>query len=383
MSQAVAVRKVDTPHDFRAFFEFPWKVYRNDPNWVPPLLSMRRELLDKDKNPAWEYMEGDYFAAWRGDQIVGTIVAFINHRHNEFHGEHVGWFGAFEVYDDQEAASALLNTAADWVRERGYDAIRGPQTFTTHEDCGVLVDGFVRPVLLMPYNHPYYQKLVENAGLVKSMDLYSFHMSRETSGESGLDSRLKRITQSVMKRNKITVRLIDRKRLKEEFVLFKELYNTAWDKNWGFVPMTPRELDNLVAGLGQFFDPDFAFFAYVEGEPAGFVLGIPDFNQVLQKAYPRPGVPEAISLIKALYYWKLNPVMNWVRIPLLGVKEEYRKRGVDVALYFHILDACLTHPRINHSDGGWILESNQEMVSVAKNMGLDIYKTHRLYEKHF
>ena len=382
-SAAITVRKVENSSDFRAFFEFPWSVYHNDPNWVPPLLSMRRELLDKQKNPAWEYMEGDYFAAWRGDQIVGTIAAFINHRHNEFHQEHVGWFGAFDVADDQDAADALLTTAADWVRQRGYDAIRGPQTFTTHEDCGILVDGFTRNVLLMPYNHPYYQTLVESAGFQKSMDLYSFHMNRTKSGDSGLTDRLKRVTESVMKRNKITVRPIDRKRLKEEFVLFKELYNTAWDKNWGFVPMTPRELDNLVESLGQFFDPDFAFFAYVAGEPAGFVLGIPDFNQVLKKANPRPGVPEVFSLLQAGWYWKVRPVIDWVRIPLLGVKEAYRMKGVDVALYMTILQACLDSPRINHADGGWILEANSAMVKVANNMGLEVYKTHRLYEKQF
>ena len=170
MSNPVAVRKVENAGDFRAFFEFPWHLYKNDPHWVPPLLSMRRDLLDKEKNPAWaEYMEGDYFAAWRGDQIVGTIVAYINHRHNKFHEEHIGWFGAFEVYDDQEAATALLETAAEWVKSRGYDAVRGPQTFTTHEECGLLVDGFTRPTLLMPYNYPYYQQLVENAGFHKNM----------------------------------------------------------------------------------------------------------------------------------------------------------------------------------------------------------------------
>ncbi len=383
MTTEVTVRKVENQRDFQAFFEFPWHIYRNEPNWVPPLLSMRRELLDKQKNPAWEYMKGDYFAAWRGDQIVGTIAAFVNHRHNEFHEEHIGWFGAFDVEDDQEAASALLATAVDWVRGRGYDAIRGPQTFTTHEECGILVDGFSRNVLLMPYNHPYYQTLVEHAGFEKSMDLYSFHMDRAKSGDSGLTDRLKRVTRSVMKRNKITIRPIDRKRLKEEFALFKELYNTAWDKNWGFVPMTPRELDNMVESLGQFFDPDFAFFAYVDGEAAGFVLGVPDFNQVLQRASPRPGVPEILSLLRAGWYWKVQPVIDWVRIPLLGVKESYRMKGVDVALYMTILQACLDSPRIHHADGGWILEANAAMVKVANNMGLEIYKTHRLYEHRF
>lgn len=383
MSTEVTVRKVEGTRDFQAFFEFPWQVYKDEDNWVPPLLSMRRELLDKQKNPAWEYMEGDYFAAWRGDQMVGTIAAFINHRHNEFHDEHIGWFGAFEVYDDQEAATALLDTAAAWVKAQDYDAIRGPQTFTTHEECGLLVDGFTRPVLLMPYNHSYYQPLVEKAGLTKKMDLYSFHMDRSISDDSGLADRLKRITGSVMKRNKITIRPIDRKNLKNEFVLFKELYNTAWDKNWGFVPMTPRELDAMVDSLGQFFDPNFAFFAYVAGEPAGFGMGIPDFNMVLHQAAPRPGVPEAISLLRAVWHWKINPIIDWVRVPLLGVKADYRNKGVDVVLYWSILEACLNSPRINHADGGWILESNDGMISVARNMGWDTYKTHRLYEKQF
>lgn len=380
----VVVRKIENQAEFKALFEFPWTLYKGDPNWVPPLLSMRRDLLDKQKNPAWaEYMEGDYFAAWRGDQMVGTIVAFINHRHNEFHKEHVGWFGLFEVYDDAEAATALLMTAAEWVKARGYDAIRGPQTFTTHEDCGILVDGFTRPVLLMPYNYPYYARLVEGAGFHKAMDLYSFHLSRQGALEHHTGDRLKRLTEAVMKRNKITVRKIDAKNLKVDFALFKELYNAAWDKNWGFVPMTPRELDAMVESLGQFFDADKAFFGEVNGQPAGFVMGIPDFNQVLHKVYPRPGVPEVWSLLQALWHWKIRPVIDTARIPLMGVKEEYREKGVAAVLYYHVLEALLADPRIQHSDSGWILEVNENMVSIALSFGCTIYKTHRIYELNF
>ncbi len=379
----VDVRKIQDAAEFKAFFEFPWTLYKDDSNWVPPLLSMRRDLLDKKKNPGWEYMEGDYFAAWRGDKIVGTIAAFINHRHNEFHEEHVGWFGAFEVYDDQEAATALLTTAAEWVKAKGYDAIRGPQTFTTHEDCGILVDGFTRPVLLMPYNPPYYQKLVEGAGFTKAMDIYSFHLSREGAKEHGTAERLGRITQGVMKRNKITIRKIDQRNLKAEFQLFKDIYNAAWDKNWGFVPMTERELDAMIESLGQFFDPDKAFFADIDGQPAGFILCIPDFNQVLQRAYPRPGVPEIVSLIKAGWYWKVRPVMTWARIPLMGVKEQYRNKGIDAALYYHAIMSLINDPKIQHSDSGWILEVNDNMVSIARSFGSSIYKTHRFYQKTF
>lgn len=376
----VQIRKVETQADFKPFFEFPWTLYHDDPNWTPPLLSMRREQYDQKKHPAWEYMEGDYFTAYRDNRIVGTIAAYVNHRHNEYNDEHIGWFGGFEAYDDPEAATALLEAAGDWVRQHGYEIMRGPQTFTTHDETGLLVDGFTRPILLMPYNKPYYEKLVLGAGFQPVMDTYSFHLSRADVEANGLSERLERITKAIMKRNSVTIRPIDRRNLKQEFALFKELYNAAWEKNWGFVPMTPRELDALVASLGQFFDPDLAFFGYVDGEAAGFIMAIPDFNQVLLKAYPKPGTPEVVSLLKALYYWKLRPIIDWARVPLMGVKAEYRSKGVDAVMYHHILQAML-NGRYEHSDSGWILAANQNMVSIAQNFGSQIYKTYRYYEK--
>ncbi|MBL8132516.1 MAG: N-acetyltransferase [Anaerolineae bacterium] len=376
----IEIRKVETPEDLKAFWTFPWALYKGDPNWVPNLTSMRRDLFDRKKNPAWEYLEGDFFLALREGRLVGTIGAVINHRHNEFHQEQVGWFGAFEVEDDQEAATALLNAAADWVKAHGMPLMRGPQTFTTHEETGLLVDGFTRPILLMPYNKPYYERLILGAGLGPILDTYSFTLAAEKARQTDLLPRLRRISESIMKRSKITIRKLDEKNLQAEFVLFKELYNAAWDKNWGFVPMTPRELDALVASLGQFFDPRLAFFGYVEGEPAGFILAIPDFNTVLHRVYPRPGTPEVISLLKALYYWKLRPIMKWVRVPLMGVKEAYRSKGVDAVLYFHILDALLA-AGYEHGDFGWILSTNTTMVSIAKNFGSEIYKTYRYYER--
>lgn len=377
---ALTIRKVETPADYRAFLYFPWTLYRDDPNWVPPLLSMRRETFDRRHNPAWEYLEGDFFGAWRGDQLVGTIAAYVNHRHNEFHHEHIGWFGAFEVMDDPEAAQALLNTAADWVKARGYAAIRGPQTFTTHEECGLLVDGFTRPILLMPYNKPYFAQLIESAGFRGVMDTYSYVISRKRVLEVGLFERLGKLAGHLAKRGHIRVRPVDSKNLKAEFALFKELYNAAWEKNWGFVPMTPRELDGLVKSLGQFFDPKIAFFGYVDDQPAGFILGIPDFNQVLHRVYPKPGTPEIISLLKALWHWKIRPVITWGRVPLMGVKEQFRNRGVDVVMYYHLLKAML-EDRYEYADSGWILQSNEAMNRLADNLALERYKTYRFYEK--
>ncbi len=376
----VTVRKVETSTEFKAFFQFPWKAYRQDPNWVPPLLSMRRELLDKHHNPAWEYMEGDYFAAWRGEEIVGTIAAFINHRHNEFHGERVGWFGAFEVYDDAEAAAALLKTAADWVRAKGYSTIRGPQTFTTHEDVGLLVEGFTPPVLLMPYHPPYYQGFIEAAGLQKTFDTHSFYFDWRMMEESKLEARFERITSRIATRGNLTIRPINRKNLRADFVLFKDLYNRAWSENWGFVPMTDKELDALINGLSLIFNPDLACFAEVNGEAVGFVIVVPDFNQVLHRAYPRPGEPEIFTLVKALWHWKIRPRITRVRTPLMGVLAEHRAKGFDLAMHYHVMKV-LRAKGYHSVDCGWILESNHDMEGVMRGYGMQQYKTHRLYEK--
>jgi GNAT superfamily N-acetyltransferase len=380
MPNDLVIRKVETPEDYRAFFAFPYRHYQNEPNWVPPLVSTRADVLDRKRNPAWEYLEGEYFCAWRGDQMVGTVSAHINHRHNEFHEERVGWFGAFETIDDQAVATALINTAADWVRAKGYPVLRGPQTLTTHEEVGCLVDGFVPNVLLMGYNYPYYGRLIEGAGLQKTMDVYSFYLDQDEARQVGLHERLNRIAGSIMKRSKITVRPADPKQMKREFQNIKDIYNTAWDKNWGFVPLTTRELDALVEGLGLIIDTRLLYFAYVEGALAGFILAVPDLNEVLRLARPNPAEPEFLTLLKVLWHWKVRRVIKGVRVPLMGVNAEFRGRGVDAVLYAKILQA-ITDSGYFASDSGWILETNEAMVSIAKNFGSRIYKTHRIYEK--
>lgn len=377
----VTVKKVTTRDDHKRLFEFPWHHYKGDP-WVPNLVSARRKLLDQDKHPSWDYMDGDYFIAERNGEIVGTIAATINHRHNDFTGEHVGGFGLFECIDDQEVASALLNTAADWVRDRGYDAIRGPQTFTLHEECGILIDNFSQPVVLMPYNKPYYQRLLENAGFVKAMDVYSLYLDRPNVIANGLEERLKKVADYASKRYDFTVRPLDMSRKQAEFKIFRDLYNDAWAENWGFVPMTDAELDILVEDLGQLVDPRVAFFAESKGEPIGFSLTIPDFNQVLARAYPRPGVPEPFTLVKALWYWKVKKVINNLRLPLMGVRKQFRNRGVDTALIYHTVKT-LVHETDYHSvDSGWVLETNP-LVQIIEKYGGQRYKTHRFYERTF
>lgn len=384
MSTAVTVRKVENDADFRAFFELPWSIYRDDPNWVPPLQSIRRETLDREKNPAWDYLEGDYFVAWRDKTPVGTIAAFVNRRHNEFHNENVAWFGFFDVYDDAEAARALLDTALVWARSRGYDAVRGPQSFTTHEECGLLVDGFGPPVLLMPYNAPYYATHIEAAGFERVMDTYSFYYDYEPERfkQSKEHSRLQKLVKRITRNGDISVRSVDRRNLRDDFALFKSLYNRAWVANWGFTPMTERELDALVESLGMIFDPRLSAIVSVENEPVGFMLGAPDFNRAIQAAYPRPNEPELLTLLRVAWHWKIRPKIDGFRIPLMGVVEEHRKRGLDLVMYSHFLDQLQAMKRpYRHVDGGWVLETNQDMMGTLKGAGMAIYRTYRFYEK--
>lgn len=384
MSQPVVVRKVNDKPSFRAFFEFPWTLYKDDPYWTPLLLSMRRELLDPHKNPSWAYLEGDYYVAWRGDQPMGTIAAFVNHRHNEFHKEHIAWFGFFETYDDEEVAKALLDTAREWANEHGYDALRGPQSFTTHEETGLLVDGFTYPSMLMPYNPPYYKKLVEAAGFEKTMDLLSFAIDDENflvQHQANFD-RANRVIERLKKRNNAEVRPIDRKNLRRDFELFRDIYNDAWDANWGFTPMTDQELDALIESLVQFFDPELAFFVEVDGNPVGFILGAPDFNQVLHAAYARPGVPEVLTLLRAFWHWKIRPKITAMKVPLMGIKAEYRKLGLDVMLYFAVIGTLFKrNVPYKRVEGGWVLETNHELIGILEKAGMTVDRTHRLYEK--
>jgi hypothetical protein len=386
---SLIIRRVEKPHDFRSremkdFFEFPWKVYKNDPNWVPPLLSQRRKLLDKHKNPSWEYMEGEYYVAYRADKPVGCIAAFINKRHNEYWEEQIGWFGFFEVFDDQEAATALLQTASDYVKSKGMNAIRGPANFTTNDECAMLIEGFERPAILMPYNMPYYQRLVENSGLnfAKVMDLESWYMNPELFAGKNLDEppeKLIRVVQKAQKAKGIVVRRPDAKRLKEELKLLREVYEAAWEKNWGFVPPTDHEMDHLFADLKDYLDPEIGRFALIKGETVSFMFGLPDMNQVLHRAYPRPGEPEIWTLLKALWHWKVRRVITGLRILLFGVKPNYRGIGVDAAVSLDMFQG-LVH-KYWDVDCGWFLETNQPMIQFAKSMRMKLYRRYRFYQR--
>ena len=373
------VRPLANRSEFEDFFRFPWRLYADDANWAPPLLSIRRQLLDKTRHPAWKYMEGEYFAAWQSGQMVGTIAAFINHEHNRYHDENIGFFGLFETVDDAEAARGLLDAAAEWVRSRGADAIRGPANLTTNEECGLLVDNFSQPVIMMPYNPPYYAALVEGAGLEKAMDVHCIYQDRETIEATDSLARLERLVKRASERSGINVRPMNGRDKKAEFERFREIYNAAWEKNWGFIPMNDEELEALIKDLGMLVEADLAFFAEIAGEPVGFALTIPNFNEALARAYPRPGVPEVWTMAQVAWHWKIRRTIRGVRMPLMGVKAEQRNKGVELAMLLAVMKALLPS-RYEYLDSGWILETNP-LIKISLSLGGKIYKTHRFYEK--
>ena len=373
------IRPLGDRNDFREFFQFPWRHYADDPHWTPGLLSMRRQLLDKSKHPAWSYMEGEYFGAWRDGVMAGTVAAFVNHEHNRFHNENIGFFGLFETVDDREVASGLLDAAGRWLATQDVDAIRGPASFTTNEECGLLVDNFGPPVIMMPYNPPWYAALVEGAGFEKVMDLHCIYQDRQTIAASDSLERLERLVSRAAQRSGISVRQMRARDKRAEFERFREIYNAAWEKNWGFIPMNDAELQVLIDDLGTLVEPKLAFFAEIDNEPVGFALTIPNFNEALRRAYPRPGVPEFVTMAQVAWHWKVRKSIRGVRMPLMGVKKEYRNKGVELAMLLEVMKALLPSP-YDYLDSGWILETNP-LIKISTSLGGQVYKTHRFYEK--
>ena len=381
-SSGIEIVECTTPQQLDEFIFFQWVPYKGNPYWVPPLISERREFYDKTRHPFHLHAEVAMFLAKRDGQTVGTIYATDNRAHNEFQHENVGMFGGFECLNDQAVADALFDRAAEWLKARGRSAIRGPFNFSTNEECGLLIDAFDdSPRLMMTYNPPYYRELIERADFTKAMDMYAY--LKDVSQLRSMDAfpeKLRRVTEKAMQHRQITIRKIDMKHFEEEVDRVKAIYNSAWARNWGFVPMTEAEFDHLAKGLKQILDPDLIFIVEAKGEPVGFGLTIPDVNEPLRRAYPRPGVPEWWTLMKFFYNMKFRKVMKYIRVLVLGVLAEYRVTGIDGMLYVKSAEEAIKKGYYL-GESSWILENNYPMRNALEKIDSVIYKTYRIYEK--
>jgi hypothetical protein len=346
---------------------------------------MAYELVDTEKHPFYEFARLALFGAWRGDRLVGRIGAIDNPHHNETHADRVGFFGFFEVENDSEAAQALFDAAGDWLRAHGKDAMRGPANPSVNDEYGLLVDGFDRPpVVMMTYNPSYYVSLIEGAGFEKAMDLRAWYVPTSFYGGKQADKipeKLTRVAKVVGKRYGYTLRPFDRRNFDKEVEHIKLIYRSAWEKNWGAVRMTDREIEHLAAALRQMADFDLIFLVEDrQGNVAGMSIAMPDVNQALIKAYPRPGVPEPLTLLKLLWHWKVRSCITAVRVVVLGVLEAHRGRGVDALLMYETTRVGLSKG-FEWAEMSWILETNDMMNRDLEVMSGRIYKNYRIYQR--
>ena len=377
----VRIVPVTSEEQRREFAKFPWKIYRDDPYWVAPIYMDRLTLLDPAKHPFHEHAEVQLFMAMKGEELVGTISAHINHGHNEVFKDKVGFFGFFEVIEDYAVAQALLETAGDWLWERGMEAIRGPESFSQNEECGLLVDGFdAPPVVLMTYNPRYYQDFIERAGFGKAQDLYAWDLLTTIFDldPQRLPRKFLRVAEEARKREGLVIRPIDMKNFDDEVERVKKVYNAAWEQNWGFVPLTDHEIDHLAAEMKMIIDPDLVHFAELNGEPIGICLGLPDVYQAMLKAKPQPNT-WSLPLTLAKFLWHRRKV-DAFRLWAMGVLPEYRTMGIDAIFYVETA-------RKSFGTGylrcvmSWILESNDMRNRIIERVGGVVYKTYRIYEK--
>jgi hypothetical protein len=368
--QDLTLEEVRNKDNLMAFIRLPWDIYREDRYWVPPLI---KDQLFKfsPTHPFRSHSEMIFFLAKKGGTIVGRIAGIIDRHYIEFHQEKIGFFGFFESVHDTQVAEILLTKVRDWLKEKGMEKMVGPMNPSTNDECGLLVEGFDDPpCLMMPYNPRYYPSLLENFGLKKAMDLYAYQLEESTF----LNDRLVRITERLIKREPhLRVRSIHLRRLDEELKIIKEIYNQAWSRNWGFVPMTEQEIDDLAKNLKPLVVPDIVLFAYWGEEPVGFSVSLPDYNEVLKHLNGKIG---PLGFLKFLYF---SRKIKRIRVMLLGIKQAFQKKGVDGLLYVETFKKGIKKG-YRQSECSWILEENVLMQHGMEALGGKLYKVYRIYE---
>lgn len=376
MALAVQVRPVAGRRELNAFVKLPWRLYRNEPRWVAPLLIDVKRRLDRTRNPFFTHAEAEYFLAWRGKRVVGRITAHVDRNLNEFQDNRWGLFGWFECEDDPEAARALLDAAEAWLRERQCDRMVGPMDFTTNDECGLLIEGHeLRPIILCPWQHPYYQSLLEGeAGMAKAMDLLMWSLS--LSGRDKVHPAIWEAAEKVESEHGIVCRNFRKKDLHAEVSRFLEVYNAAWERNWGFVPLTEEEVRHYAKDLKPVLDENWAMVAERKdtGEVVGAALTLPDYNQVLAKLNGRL-LP--FGWITAL---RERKKIDALRVFALGVKRDYQHTGVAARFYQLHYDAAEKTPQ-KRGETGWILETNEPMNRAMEGMGGKVVRRYRVYER--
>ena len=368
----IKIIPVSSKKELTDFIDLPHDLYKDDPNYVPELFIAQRDLLTK--HPFHKHNSLQAFLAYDGNKIVGRIAAILNNAHNQFNSRNDGFFGFFDSINDDAVATQLFNAVTTWLKEKGVTQnIIGPVNFSTNEPCGLLVEGFDSPpVLMQTYNKPYYMALLDKQGFTKQVDLIAWNWEGQNYDDKSV--RLLNTLQERLKRNNIIIRKVDLKDFKNETVKLRQVYNAAWDQNTGFVPLNDEEFDYLAKDLKLILDPDFCLIAEQEGKIVGFGLALPDYNQIFKTIKRGRLLPTGI--FKLLFNKKK---ISRIRIYALGVIDGYRKMGIEACLYGTIIKEY-KRKGFKCAEAGWTLENNTLINNAIAAIKGDPYKKYRLYE---
>lgn len=367
----MTISPVATSSDLKAFLRLPWSIYRGHANWVPPLLGEVKKLLSKE-HPFHRHAETQLFLARRDGRVVGRIAACVNRAHLDAWKDGAGFWGFFECEDSRETAAALFDAAAAWLRDRGMTVLRGPCSFSTNEECGLLVEGFHEPpTFMMTYNPKYYVPLVDGCGFTKAKDLWAWLVDRPSFTPP---EKMYRVAKRLQEREGIVVRPVDMTKVEEELSLLREVYNKAWANNWGAIPMTPEEFEVVADDFRKIVRPEFLLFAEVKGQPAGFSLSLPDYNFVFRKMNG--------SLFPFGWLtWLLNvKKIRRLRYITMGILPEFQRRGLDSIFYIETMQAGLKGGW-QECEMSWILEDNTVMNNTIEAFGGKRTKVYRIYDR--
>jgi GNAT superfamily N-acetyltransferase len=368
----LSVRTVATRRERKLFLGFPWVLYRNDPNWIPPLRRNQEELVGYRRHPFYERNQVQTFLAFRGDTVCGRIAAIINYGHIERYQEQRGFFGFFECFDDQEAATALLDAARRWLAERGVDKIRGPVNPSMNYEVAALVEGFDSPpTFMMTYNPPYYGRLFETYGLQKVQDLYAFWGNLEMLPKT--QAKLAPVAEQIIAHLNLRLRPLDRAHFLQDVETFLQIYNRSLTNTWGFVPMSEGEVRHMAGGLRFLIVPELSLAAELDGQVVGAVFGLPDYNPRIRQIDGRLFPFGFLRLLRN------KQAIKRIRLISTNVLPEYQRYGIGLALMYGLVPKAMEWG-MQEAEFSWVLESNLLSRGSLEKGGAKRVKTYRLYD---
>ncbi len=366
----IEIKKVS--YNNKDFLRFPWRIYESDPYWVPPLFAVQKKLLDIKKNPFYKNAKLQLFLAYKNSKCVGRIAAILNRNHNQYTGEKAVFFGFFECTHDPKVNQSLLDAVSTWGAEHQMTLLKGPVSPSINDDSGLLIEGFQSsPYIMMSYNPSYYVNLLEGYGLRKSKDLLAYFLD----GKDSETPALIHISETARKEYNITIRNVNlKKAAQEEVDLAYQVYNDAWSRNWGFVPMTREEMEDKLKELKEIAIPDFTFVMEANHKPIGFCLALPNLNEILK---PLNGRLFPFGWLKLMRDFKK---ISSIRVFALGVLQEYQKTGLGAVGYHELIKRGR---KLNMMKGelSWVLEDNHQLNKSLIHLGAKVYKKYRIYEK--